>query len=316
MPRGHFIFHGTTRRPSCHCASITERPQGGLLATWYAGSREGAADVAVMSAIHGGDRWEEPRVLFDPPGRPGGNTVVSTHGDELWHFVDVIEGEGWDSASLYLLRSHDGGESWTEAQIFDDEPGMMVRHRPLELSSGRLVLPAYDEKTWQGLCYLTDDGGATWRRSEQMVAASGCIQPAIIEREDGTLHALLRSDGRTSHAWECASFDRGESWTPCGPSELLNPNSGADMIKLDSGETIACFNDSPNQRTPLTLALSHDEGRTWAERRNIENGPGEYSYPTLMADSAGSVHLVYTWRRERIRWMSFEPAWVAEAGRG
>lgn len=312
MTRGQYIFHGTTDRPSCHCASITERPGGGYLSTWYAGSREGAADVAVMCAVHDGERWGEPRVLFDPPGRPGGNTVVCSHGDELWHFVDVIEGAGWDAAALYLIRSHDGGETWTEAEIFDDEPGMMVRHRPLQLSGGRLVLPAYDEKSWEGVCYLTDDGGETWRRSGPMTAESGCIQPAIIERQDGTLHALLRSDGRTSHAWECASADGGETWSVCESSELLNPNSGADMIKLDSGETIACFNDSPNRRTPLTLALSDDEGSSWTAKRNVENAPGEYSYPTLMKDSNGSVHLVYTWRRERIRWANFVPNWIRE----
>jgi predicted neuraminidase len=310
MPRGHYVFHGTTERPSCHCASITERPDGGLFATWYAGSREGAADVAVMCAVHDGERWGESRVLFDPPGQPGGNTVVCSSGDQLWHFVDVIQSEGWDSAALYLLRSDDGGETWTEAQIFDDEPGMMVRHRPLQLSSGRLVLPAYDEKTWQGVCYLTDDGGDTWRRSGPIVGPAGCIQPAVIERDDGTLHALLRSDGNVPHAWESDSLDGGESWSACTPSALQNPNSGADMIRLDSGETIACFNDSPNRRTPLTVALSEDEGRTWSARRDVENEPGEYSYPTLMAGSDGSVHLVYTWRRQRIRWTNFEAEWV------
>lgn len=249
-------------------------------------------------------------MLFDPPGRPGGNTVVCRQGDQLWHFVDVIQSEGWDSAALYLLRSYDGGESWTEALVFDHEPGMMVRHRPVELSSGRLVLPAYDEKRWQGLAYLTDDGGESWRRSGPMVAASGCIQPAVIEREDGSLHALLRSDGRVTHAWECDSRAGGETWSRCEPSELQNPNSGADMVRLRSGETIACFNDSPNRRTPLTLAISHDEGRTWAAKRNVESEPGEYSYPTLMEGEDGSVHLVYTWRRERIRWMNFTPGWI------
>ncbi len=264
-----------------------------------------------MYAVHDGDRWNEPDVLFDPPAQPGGNTVVFRHGDELWHFVDVIQSEGWDTAALYLLRSDDGGETWTDAQIFDDEPGMMVRHRPVQLSSGRLLVPAYDEKSWQGLTYLTDDDGNTWERSGWMAASAGCIQPAVIERDDGTLHALLRSDGTVSHAWECDSSDGGETWSACEPSELPNPNSGADMIRLRSGETIACFNDSPNRRTPLTLALSEDEGRTWVARRDVENEPGEYSYPTLMEGDDGSVHLVYTWRRERIRWMNFEPGWIS-----
>lgn len=307
-----FIFRGTEERPSCHCASINDLPGGGLLASWYAGSREGAADVAVICSRHDGSAWGEPELLLDPPGRPGGNTVLYHHADSLWHWVDVIEGSGWDSAILYLMRSEDGGQTWSDPEVFDDEPGMMVRHRPVRLSSGRILLPAYDEKYWRGFAYLSDDDGASWRRSGWMEAASGCIQPAIIEHDDGSLHALLRSDRAGTHAWECASTDGGETWTPCAASQLHNPNSGADMIRLRSGETIACFNDTPDGRTPLTLALSHDGGRTWAARRNIETEPGEYSYPTLMADDDGSAHLVYTWRRERIRWIKFEPGWIAE----
>ena len=83
------------------------------------------------------------------------------------------------------------------------------------------------------------------------------------------------------------------------------------MIRLDSGEVVACFNDTPSGRSPLTLALSHDEdphlGRAPGPRGRARRGP----HPTLMAGADGSVHLVYTWRRERIRWVRFEPAWIA-----
>ena len=314
MMADSFIFRGTDQRPSCHCASITDLPGGGLLATWYAGTREGAADVAVMSAVHDGSAWSEPEVLFDPPGRPGGNTVVYHHASHLWHWIDVIEGEGWDSAMLYLMRSDDGGESWTDPEVFDDEPGMMVRHRPLRLSDGAIALPAYDEKSWEGFAYLSDDDGNSWHRSGMMRAPSGCIQPAIIERDDGDLFALMRSDRNARHAWESVSTDGGRTWGHCEPSQLLNPNSGADMIRLRSSETIVCFNDTPQGRTPMTLALSADEGRSWCASRAVESEPGEYSYPTLMEDPGGSVHLVYTWRRERIRWINFEAEWIAQAG--
>lgn len=312
MLESSFIFRGTEQRPSCHCASITDLPGGGLLATWYAGSREGAGDVAVMGATRHGDHWGEPRVLWDPPGRPGGNTVVFRQGETIWHFVDVIEGRGWNSAVLYLMNSDDGGASWSEPRIFDEEPGMMVRHRPVRLSDGRILLPAYDEKTWRGFAYITDDGGDSWCRSGWMSASSGAIQPAIIERADGGLHALLRSDRHASHAWECSSDDEGESWSECRASSLLNPNSGVDMISTTGGETIACFNDTHSGRTPLTLALSHDGGQTWSHRRDIESAAGEYSYPTLMDDSDGTAHLVYTWQRERIRWIRFEAGWIAD----
>ncbi len=311
MLASSFIFIRSPRRPSCHCASIADLGEGDLFAAWYAGTREGADDVAIMCARCVGGQWREPRVLVDPPGMPGGNTVVYRHGDELWHFFDVIEGRGWVSAVLYFARSTDRGRSWSEPKVFDPEPGMMVRHRPMQLSTGRILLPAYDETCWHGFAYITDDGGDTWWPSERMISDTGCIQPAIIERDDGSLFALLRSDGYVPHAWESLSADGGRSWTRCEPSELLNPNSGADMIRLRTGETICCFNDTRSGRTPLTLAVSYDEGRTWAARRNVEDGPGEYSYPTLMGGADGTVHLVYTWRRERIRHLRFEVDWIA-----
>lgn len=311
MLESAFLFVGTPARPSCHCASITELPGAELFATWYAGTHEGNADVVIMAARSRDGVWGEPWVLVDPPGQPAGNTVVYAHGGELWHFYDVIEGRGWDSAILRLMRSPDGGTTWSEPQLVDPEPGMMVRHRPVRLSTGRILLPAYDEKTWRGFPYITDDEGASWRRGGWMAAEeAGAIQPAIIERDDGTLFALLRSGREVEHAWQCTSGDGGESWSACEAAPLHNPNSGADMIRLASGEVITCFNDTPSGRTPLTLAISRDEGRSWGARRNVEDEPGEYSYPTLMAGADGSVHLVYTWRRERIRWVRFEAGWV------
>ena len=159
------------------------------------------------------------------------------------------------------------------------------------------------------MCYISDDDGVTWRRGGRIVCDGGCIQPAIIERDDGTLHALLRC-AEGGYAWESDSTDGGESWSPCVRSRLRNPNSGADMIRLRSGEVAACFNDAPDRRTPLIVAVSLDEGRTWAGRYDVETGEGEFSYPTLMQASDGTVHLVYTWRRRGIVHVRMTPQWL------
>lgn len=314
MFESRFIFDEIPQRPSCHCASMAELPGGELLATWYAGTHEGHPDVAILCARlpSGARAWTAPEVLVDIPGKPGGNTVVFHDGERtLLHFYNIIEGEGWRSAMLYLDRSIPPrrDRTWARAGLFDDRPGMMVRHRPVRLTSGRILLPAYDEATWQGLCFISDDGGESWREAGRMVADGPCIQPAIIERDDGKLHALLRA-GEGGRAWECDSLDGGATWSRCVPSKLRNPNSGADMIRLSSGEVLACFNDCTLGRTPLTLALSLDEGRTWAGRHNLETEAGEYSYPTLMQASDGRVHLVYTWQRKRIRHLCFDRRWL------
>lgn len=350
MIQSTFIFAGNQERPSSHCASITELPGGELFAVWYAGTNEGHPDVAIVASrlLPGAQEWSAPEVLVDPPGKPGGNPVVwYDDAGVLHHFYNIIEDpqRGWQSALLYWDRSDDGGHTWRGAELFDEQEGTMVRHRPVRLRSGRVILPAYDECRWQGLCFISDDNGASWRRGGRIARGYGgflsavgarhrfslpcmarngfrslvhgmrCIQPAIIERSDGTLHALLRPRVRGC-AYESDSRDAGEHWTACMPSALRNPNSGADMIRLRSGEVVVCFNDSVEKRTPLTLAVSLDEGRTWAARWNLETGEGQFCYPTLMQASDETVHLVYTWKREGIKHVRISPQWLRELAHG
>ena len=63
-----------------------------------------------------------------------------------------------------------------------------------------------------------------------------------------------------------------------------------------------------NGRTPLALALSSDDGQSWKIAKTLEDEPGEYSYPAIIQTGDGTVHITYTWKRQRIRhqWFSLE----------
>ena len=54
-------------------------------------------------------------------------------------------------------------------------------------------------------------------------------------------------------------------------------------------------------RTPLTLALSRD-GLHWQEVLTLEEGEGEFSYPSIIEGCDGSLHIVYTWNRRKIKY--------------
>ncbi|MFZ2089455.1 MAG: exo-alpha-sialidase, partial [Desulfobaccales bacterium] len=53
---------------ACHVSSIAAAGKDKLICTWYAGSREGALDVAIYAAFfhQGAGIWTEPRVLVNP----------------------------------------------------------------------------------------------------------------------------------------------------------------------------------------------------------------------------------------------------------
>jgi predicted neuraminidase len=299
------IYQSIPGRPSSHCATLTELPDGRLLACWYSGSEESAPDVALMSSVYNGE-WSVPAVLLDTPGLPDGNPTLWTAPDgAVWLFHVVIHGRGWDSVLPYYRISTDCGNTWTESRLFADREGLMFRCRPITLGSGRIVFPVYDEKDWTGLCYLSDDAGQCWRASSAMLAPTGCIQPAVVERTDGTLCAYLRTGGAGGHLWQSTSDDEGETWSPCNPTTWANPNSGIDLIRCRDGAWVLACNPTATGRGRLSVAISHDEGKSW-KKTVLENEPGgEFSYPALLEDGTGRCHLLYTYRRESIKHVSF-----------
>src|SRR3954465_1007014 len=72
--------------------------------------------------------------------------------------------------------------------------GWFTRTHPLELPSGRLLVPMYSDGHSFGIMAISDDGGVSWKGSEPIVSAGG-VQPSVVRRNDGTLVAYLRDNG-------------------------------------------------------------------------------------------------------------------------
>jgi len=110
------------------------------------------------------------------------------------------------------------------------------------------------------------------------------------------------------------SSDNGKSWTSLEPSDLPNPNSGTDAVTLKDGRQLIVYNHvgkKPNQwggkRSPLNVAVSKD-GIHWEAAIVLENEPGEFSYPSVIQAKDGLVHIVYTWKRERVKHVVVDPS--------
>ena len=93
--------------------------------------------------------------------------------------------------------------------------------------------------------------------------------------------------------------------------DLPNPDSAVDALPLSKGRILLAFNDSRNNRETLKLAVSDDRGLNWIRIYTLENLPGqEFSYPYMIRGKNGIIHLVYTWKRKRIKHVVFNEAWV------
>jgi predicted neuraminidase len=90
-------------------------------------------------------------------------------------------------------------------------------------------------------------------------------------------------------------------------TDLPNPNSGIDAVTLKDGRHLLIYNHTVKGRSPLNLAASAD-GHRWQAALTLENEPGEYSYPAIIQTADGLIHMVYTWKRQKIRHTVVDPA--------
>ena len=100
---------------------------------------------------------------------------------------------------------------------------------------------------------------------------------------------------------------------------MPNNNSGTDAVTLHDGCQLLVYNHvktppglSKGARTPLNVAVSQD-GKQWYAVLVLEDSPvSQYSYPSVIQSSDGMVHIVYTWRRERIKYVKVDPSKLKE----
>jgi hypothetical protein len=196
--------------------------------------------------------------------------------------------------------------------------GWFTRTHPLQLPSGRILVPMYSDGFSFGIMAITDDGGYTWNASEPIVGA-GCIQPSVVRKNDGSLVAYLRDNGPPpKRAHISFSSDDGATWTQARDTDIPNPGTSLEAVRLRDGNWIMVYNDIERGRYSLVVALSDDEGATWKWKRHLDGrptmqAPSQYHYPSVIQARDGAIHVTYSYftpEGKAIKHVRFNEEWV------
>jgi alpha-L-rhamnosidase len=218
-----------------------------------------------------------------------------------------------------MKRSYDAGKSWSEPEKLPDGILGPIKNKPVLLDDGRLLCPSSTEKGgWKVHMEITTDLGKTWDPVIKIDPDSklAVIQPSILLPGDHRIEILCRS--KNGIIVSALSDDNGRSWSSLIKTELPNPNSGIDAVTLEDGRHLLVYNHSitpegkwGGPRFPLNIALS-ENGYTWNASIVLESEPGEFSYPAIIQSRDGMIHIIYTWKRERMKHVVISPEALPE----
>lgn len=296
---------------------LIELKDGRLLLAWtqfYGGHGDAApAHLVAQISDDGGRTWGEKYVLQENVGECNTMSLSllrSQSGDMLLFYLVK---NSWMDLEVFMRRSQDEGQTWSDPIQVSSKDGYNVMNnaRVIQLNSGRLLAPVANSARESGedfatvFCYISDDDGYTWRkgRGETGFGDQHAQEPGLVERKDGSVLMIVRTT--QDYIYYSESFDGGETWGELYPSTLVAPLAPATIARIpQTGDLLMVWNNNPkggkatwSERTPLTTAISKDEGASWEHVKNLEADPTScfaYTSITFVGDLVYLTHYYWT----------------------
>ena len=282
-------FASSTQHIQTHASSLVELTDGRIRAFWFAGSREGAADVAIRSAVFDPHttQWGAEHVIVDRLQtqrdvwryvKKLGNPVATRAADgSLQLFYVTVSLGGWAGSSISTMLSYDDGVNWTPARRLVTSPFLnistLVKGAPWLYADGTLGLPLYHESLGKvGELVRLDAQGRVIDKQRITAARDHALQPVLLIKNSQEALALMRYNGQPpQRVISLSTRDAGQHWTPPEKTTLANPNAAVAALVLPDGRLLAALNDQESDRDSLSLVMSNDGGMSWKTVYQLED---------------------------------------------
>ncbi|WP_430445337.1 MAG: sialidase family protein [Pseudomonas piscis] len=279
-----------------HSSSVTALPGGDLMAVWFAGSREGAADVQVRSARFDAKsgEWGAEQVLATREStrsgtgryiRKLGNPVIALAPDQrLWMFYVSVSVGGWATSAINAMVSDDLGRSWSAPRQLVTSPffnvSTLVRAAPVFHADGAIGLPVYHEfmGKFAEYLYLSADGEVIDKI--RISRGKHSLQPTIVPLDERRAVAMLRYAGDTHHkVLASRTDDAGQTWSEPYPLQPSNPNSSLAAVGTDDQGLLVALNDLQDGRFKLSLYGTDAGLSQWRPLVELDQSPDPLGQP-------------------------------------
>ncbi|MEV8082235.1 sialidase family protein [Pseudarthrobacter oxydans] len=299
-----------------------------LLYTAQKAGNQDTAEVRRRISTDSGRTWGEVETLF-PANETGGVfvrqlPVVLPSGRLIVPIFRCITtpGEKWvgNSDDSAVMISDDAGATWTEHVL----PGSLgcVHMNIQPVADGSLL--ALFRSRWADSIYesRSTDDGSTW--SEPV--------PTELPNNNSSIQFTALADGRLALVYNHSRAGEGTERRLSLYDEIDDDGLAEEQGQVAEPDAAAFPEDDGvkrafwgTPRSPMTLAISEDSGRSWPIRRNLDVGDGyclsnnsrdglnrEYSYPSIHQGPDGALNIAYTYFRQAIKFVRVDPQWAYE----
>lgn len=251
----------------------------------------------------------EPRTLDLAPGSFVRARFVR-RGDGAW-MMPVFRcisrpGQRWNGShdTAAVAVSHDHGASWTLEEVPGSTGSVHMTIVPLDDD----LMVAFYRRRQSDFVHrsVSRDGGVTWSAPE----------PTDVPNNNSSINVIRLSDGRLAMV--------------CNPSSAATSSDRRVSLydEIEAGDDRPDASGGCNPiwgvpRAPLTLCISTDQGKSFPLRRVIDDSEGtcltnnsedgrnkELSYPYLLEDDEGALHVAYTYFRRAIKYVRLPKGWI------
>ena len=276
----------------------------------YTRSSDGGKSFSELRSITSSNESQR----FEALGLDADGSVFAAWLDKRNRVPAQEAGRKYDGAGLFFASSNDGGASYSEARLAQDNTCECCRLGLAFAGPGRPVVVFRNifDGGVRDHAIVTFDGPATpgkvHRVSEDDWQINACPHhgPSLSISAAGTYHVAWYTNGKVRKGlFYARSSDGGQTFSSPIPIGRPDHNPTRPYVIAGPHETAMVWKEFDGEKTTVNLMTSRDDGATWSTPKAISSTTDTSDHPLLVSDGRRS-YLSWMTKADGYRFQSIE----------